>query len=73
MFELLNTLYVLTPGASLHLDHDAVRVVVDGETQLRAPLVRLDSLALFGPVSVSPWLIHRCADDGRAITFMSSG
>ena len=37
MFELLNTLYVLTPGASLHLDHDAVRVVIEGETQLRAP------------------------------------
>lgn len=73
MFELLNTLYVLTPGASLHLDHDAVRVVIDGETQLRAPLVRLDGLVLFGAVSVSPWLIHRCADDGRAITFMSRG
>ena len=73
MFELLNTLYVMTPGASLHLDHDAVRVVVDGEAKLRTPLVRLDSIALFGPISVSPLLIHRCADDGRNITFMNSG
>ena len=71
MFELLNTLYVLTPGASLHLDHDAVRVVIEGETQLRAPLIRLDSIVVFGPVSVSPLLIHRCADDGRTLTFMS--
>ena len=73
MFELLNTLYVLTPGASLHLDHDAVRVVIDGEMHLRAPLVRLDSIVVFGPIPVSPLLIHRCADDGRTISFMSSG
>lgn len=73
MFELLNTLYVVTPGASLHLDHDAVRVVIEGETQLRTPLVRLESIVVFGPVSVSPWLIHRCAEDGRSLTFMSSG
>ena len=71
MFELLNTLYVLTPGASLHLDHDAVRVVIDGETHLRAPLVRLDSIVAFGPVSISTQLIHRCGDDGRSISFMS--
>ena len=71
MFELLNTLYVLTPGASLHLDHDAVRVVIEGETNLRAPLVRLSSIVTFGSVAVSPLLIHRCADDGRAISFMS--
>lgn len=71
MFELLNTLYVLTPGASLHLEHDAVRVVIERETRLRAPLLRLDSIVTFGRVAVSPLLIHRCADDGRAIIFMS--
>ena len=73
MFELLNTLYVVTPGASLHLDHDAVRVVIEGETQLRAPLVRLEGIVVFGPVSVSPWLIHRCGEDGRSLSFMTSG
>ncbi len=72
MFELLNTLYVMTAGASLHLDHDAVRVVIEGETHLRAPLIRLGSIVVFGPVAVSPALIHRCADDGRTISFMSS-
>ena len=71
MFELLNTLYVLTPGASLHLDHDTVRVWVNSETQLRVPLLRLESIVTFGPVAVSPLLIHRCADDGRAVIFMS--
>ena len=73
MFELLNTLYVLTPGASLHLEHDAVRVVIERKTRLRAPLLRLDSIVTFGRIAVSPLLIHRCADDGRAIVFMSGG
>ena len=72
MFELLNTLYVLTPGASLHLDHDAVRVVIDGKSHLRAPLVRLDGIIVFGPISVSTLLIHRCAEDGRTVSFMST-
>ena len=73
MFELLNTLYVLTPGTSLHLDHDAVRIVIEGRTQLRVPLVRLDRIVTFGPIAVSSHLIHRCAEDGRGISFMSSG
>lgn len=72
MFELLNTLYVLTPGASLHLDHDTVRVVVSEQRPLRVPLLRLESIVTFGPISVSPHLIHRCAEDGRAIIFMST-
>jgi len=71
MIELLNTLYVLTEGASLQLDHDSVRVVIEGETKLRTPLIRLDSIVVFGGVFVSPFLIHRCADDGRSIIWLT--
>ena len=73
MFELLNTLYVQTPGASVHLDHDAVRVVIEGETRLRAPLMRLESIVVFGPITVSPQMVHRCADDGRSLVFLTTG
>ena len=73
MFELLNTLYVQTPGASVHLDHDAVRVVLEGETKLRTPLMRLESIVVFGPITVSTQLIHRCADDGRSLVFLTTG
>lgn len=72
MFELLNTLYVLTPGASLHLNYDTVRVIVDGQQPLRVPLLRLVSIVTFGPISVSPHLMHRCAEDGRPIVLLSS-
>ena len=46
-----NVLYVQTQGASLRLDHDAVRVDGGAETRLRAPLLRLSGIVLFGRVS----------------------
>ncbi len=71
MFELLNTLYVQAQGASLGLEHDAVRVRIDGEEPSRFPLARIDSFVLFGQVSVSPFLVQRCGEDGRPIAWMT--
>ncbi|MFN0095910.1 MAG: type I-C CRISPR-associated endonuclease Cas1c [Dehalococcoidia bacterium] len=71
MFELLNTLYIQAQGASLGLDHDTVRVRIEGEEASRFPLARIDSLVLFGNVSVTPFLIHRCGEDGRPISWLT--
>jgi CRISP-associated protein Cas1 len=71
MHELLNVLYVLTQGAVLNLDHDTVRVSIEGETRLRAPLMRLGGIVVAGNVTITPFLIHRCADDGRSITWLT--
>lgn len=71
MFELLNTLYVQAQGANLGLDHDNVRVRVEGEEMARVPLMRVESIVVFGNVSVTPFLIHRCGEDGRAIVWMT--
>ena len=65
MIELLNTLYVMSQGAHLSLEHDTARVTLEGELVLRAPLVRLSAIAVFGAVTVTPFLIHRCGEDGR--------
>jgi CRISPR-associated protein Cas1 len=70
MHELLNVLYVLTQGALLRLDHDTVRIDVEGETVLRVPLVRLSAIVVIGRVSITPMLIERCADDGRSLTWL---
>ena len=70
MRELLNVLYVLTQGAYLHLDHDTVRIVLDDETSTRLPLLRLCGIVVFGQVSMSPFLIHRCAEDGRSVVWL---
>ena len=68
--ELLNVLYVQTQGAVLHLDHDTVRVEADNETKLRAPLLRLSGIVVFGQVTITPFLIQRCAEDGRSIVWL---
>jgi CRISPR-associated protein Cas1 len=70
MRELLNVLYVQTQGAVLHLEHDTVRVAVEGETKLRAPLLRLGGIVAFGQVTLTPFLIQRCAEDGRSLVWL---
>ncbi len=70
MHELLNTLYVTTERAYLHLDHDTLRMEVGGETQFRMPLLHLGAIVCFGDILLSPALIHRCAEDGRSIVLL---
>lgn len=70
MHELLNVLYVQTQGAVLHLDHDTVRVEVERETRLRVPLLRLSGIVVFGQVTITPFLIQRCAEDGRSLVWL---
>lgn len=70
MYELLNVLYVQTQGAVLHLDHDTVRVEVERETRLRVPLLRLSGIVVFGQVTITPFLIQRCAEDGRSLVWL---
>lgn len=68
--ELLNTLFVLTPGAMARLDGDMVRVEADGSRLLKLPLLHLGSLVFFGGTSLTPQLMMRCAAEGREITFL---
>lgn len=71
MTTLLNTLYVQTSGAYLRLDHETLKVEIDKEVRLQVPLHHLGCLVLFGEVMVSPHLLGRCAEDGRAIIWLS--
>lgn len=72
MIELLSTLYVTTPGTSLHLDGDAIRVFQPGATGRRLiPLLRVDHVAVWNGVDVSNDLLHRCAADGRTVTWLT--
>jgi CRISPR-associated protein Cas1 len=70
MHELLNVLYVQAQGAMLRLEHDTVRVELERETRLRAPLIRLGGIVIFGQVTLSPFLIQRCAEDGRSLVWL---
>lgn len=71
MQTLLNTLYITTPQAYAHLDNNTVRIEVERETRLRVPLHHLGGLVCFGNVLVSPALMHRLADEGKSLVFLS--
>jgi len=71
MKQILNTLYVTTEPSYLHLDHDTVRVEANGATQLQVPLHHLGAVVCFGEILVSPALMHRCAEEGRSLVFLS--
>lgn len=72
MHELLNTLYVLTQGSYLRLDHETVRLEVEREHRLAMPLHHLQGIVAFGNVLVSPFLLHKLAKDGRAMVFLNA-
>ena len=73
MVELLQTLYVQTQGTLLRLESETVRISVEGDTVARVPLLRLSAIVVFGNVTVTPFLIHRCAEDGRSLSWFSRG
>jgi CRISP-associated protein Cas1 len=68
--QLLNTLYIMTQGAYLSLDHETVRVEVGGELKLQVPLHHLGSIVTMGNVMISPFFLGKCAEDGRAVVIL---
>lgn len=66
-----NTVYIMAQGAYAHLDNDTLRIEIERETKLRVPLHHVGALVCFGNVLVSPFLMHRCADEGKAIVLLS--
>jgi CRISPR-associated protein Cas1 len=71
MKEILNTLYIQRQGSYLRLEHDTLKVDVEGKTAAQIPLHHLGGLVVFGNVLLSPYLIHRCADDGRSVVWLT--
>jgi CRISPR-associated protein Cas1 len=69
--QLLNTLYVQTQGTYVKLDHETLKLEVERELKLQAPLHHLGGIVLFGNVMVSPFLLQRFAEDGRSVVWMS--
>ncbi len=70
MRHLLNTLYVMTQGAYLHLEGETLVVEVERQKRLQVPIHHLGSVVIFGDVLVSPAALHRCADDGLGVMLL---
>lgn len=69
--QILNTLYVMTPNAYLHLENDTVRVDVEHVKKLQVPLHHLGSVVCLGNIMLSPALMHRCADEGISLVLLN--
>lgn len=67
---MLNTLFVQTQGAYVRLDHETLKLEVEREVKLQVPLHHIGGMVLFGNVLVSPFLLHRFAEDGRSIVWL---
>jgi CRISPR-associated protein Cas1 len=72
MREFLNTLYVQTQGSYLRLEGETVVVELEGAERAKLPLHHLGSLVLFGNVMISPFLLGRCAEDSRGVTWLTA-
>ncbi len=70
MYQILNTLYIMSPNAYAHLENDTVRIDVEREKKLQVPLHHLGTLVCFGNIMISPALMHRCADDGIGLVLL---
>lgn len=70
MRQILNTLYVMTPHAYVHLENDTLRIDVERQKKMQVPLHHLGSVVCFGNILVSPALMHRCADDGISLVLL---
>ncbi|MBW4514639.1 MAG: type I-C CRISPR-associated endonuclease Cas1c [Timaviella obliquedivisa GSE-PSE-MK23-08B] len=72
MKQILNTLYVQTQGSYLRLDHETLKVEVEKEMKFQIPLHHLGGIVTFGNVLMSPFLIHKCAVDGRNVVWLTA-
>ena len=71
MKQILNTLYIQTQGAYLRLEQETLKVEIEKELKLQIPLHHLGGIFAFGNVLFSPFLIHKCAEDGRNLVWLS--
>ncbi len=67
----LNTLFVVTRGATVHRDHLTLKVVADRQTRLTVPVHQLDGVAAFGGVHVTPSAMALCAENNVAVSFLT--
>ncbi|HNP27329.1 MAG TPA: type I-C CRISPR-associated endonuclease Cas1c [Nitrosomonas sp.] len=72
MYQLLNTLYVMTPQAYVHLENNTLRIDVERQKKLQVPLHHLGAVVCFGNIMISPALMHRCADDGISLILLDT-
>ena len=71
MKKLLNTLYVNTRGSYIHKERETI-VIKGGDEKLgQFPALNIANIFCFGQVSVSPFLLGYCAEQGIGLVFFT--
>jgi CRISP-associated protein Cas1 len=71
MRPLRNVIYIQTQNSWVHKDNDNLVLKVDHELKARIPIHKLQGLVCFGQVSISPYLMAHCAENGITITYLN--
>ena len=67
-----NTLYLLTPGLSVHRDGLALRIEQDRQLKLSLPVHNLESVFVFGAdIYLSPAVLRLCWENGASVCFFT--
>lgn len=68
---IIQTLYVQQQGTRLSLKDDNIRLERENYPPQMLPIHHIKGMVLFGNVTVTPYLIHRLADEGKSIAWLS--
>ncbi len=69
MKKLLNTLYITRQGSYLHKERETIVVKQEGEKLAQFPALAIGNILCFGQVSVSPFLMGYCGEQGIGLSF----
>lgn len=71
MKKLLNTLYITRQKSYLHKERETIVIKQDGEKLGQFPAISISNILCFGQVSVSPFLMGYCGEQGIGLSFYS--
>lgn len=71
MKKLLNTLYITRQGSYLHKERETLVIKQGDEKLAQFPSLSIGNILCFGQVSMSPFLMGYCADEGIGIAFFT--
>ncbi len=72
MQQLMNTLYLTTPGTYVKREGESVEIHIDGEKKMEIPFIHLSGIVCFGNILLSPGIINRFAEENRPIIWHDS-
>ncbi len=71
MKKMLNTLYITRQKAYLHKERETIVIKQEGEKLGQFPAISITNILCFGQVSVSPFLMGYCGEQGIGLAFYS--